>query len=241
MTEKHNYVIFAGLVGALLLGTLAGGAYFYLNSKGNNDIAKTQESSVVVGTQELPGQSKLSKNSSSIKSQNSSSAFDFGSDSSDSKTNSSSSQNSSKSSTSSSSTESSQESSSQESISKVAKSGKITGTLSYPSEGIIGVNACAQNIANGNIYCTERAISNNQSNYEIDVPAGEYEVFSTSDISTKLRAYYDEHVTCGLTVECSSSNPSPKTIIVNVKNNESTNGINPANWYNSATYNNSNL
>jgi hypothetical protein len=231
MESKRNYWIFGGLVGALLMGTLVGGAYFYVTSSGAKTSTQTQSSTILQESKMVIADKTITKPQKSASS-NSESLSSSSSESSKSKLED---ILSSKSQSSQSSTSSSQ------SLAESPKVGFVKGQLSYPSEGLIGVNACAQNLNTGEVYCTERVNSSNQQNYQLDIPEGEYEIFSTSNNLKKTRAYYDEHVECGLTVECSTKNPSPKTIVIKVKNGESVTGINPSNWYNSAEYDNSNL
>jgi len=45
------------------------------------------------------------------------------------------------------------------------------------------------------------------------------------------KAYYSEFVTCGLSVDCASHEP----IIVEVKSGQTTDGVNPQDWYNQPT------
>lgn len=118
-----------------------------------------------------------------------------------------------------------------------APSGKITGALSYPSEGIPAeMQVCAETISKSAIYCTDAQLSGPQYQYgkgfELVVPTGSYHVFATLAADPKSpnakRAYYNEFVKCGLSVDCKDTTP----IVVAVGANATVSNINPWDWYN---------
>lgn len=111
--------------------------------------------------------------------------------------------------------------------------GTIEGSLSYPSEQIpTDMEVCAKNINSGQLYCTNNHLSGSQytygKGYQISVPAGEYEVYATTQTVPNYQAYYNEFVTCGLMVGCNSLTP----ITVTVTAGQTTSDINPWDWYN---------
>jgi hypothetical protein len=117
------------------------------------------------------------------------------------------------------------------SSSTIINQGKVFGLLTYPSESLNEVNACAENIDTKETKCTERKNGNNQS-FEILLNDGKYTVYSTSG-NDSYRAYYDEAVICGNgfpTYECTQKIPDPKPVIVEIKNGNSLE-VKPWNWY----------
>jgi hypothetical protein len=114
--------------------------------------------------------------------------------------------------------------------------GFITGEFIYPSEFLPPQRACAKNILNKAIYCTDRAQSKvNPKVYKLAVPVGKYYVFASRwdsiDKSKPEKIYYDENVPCGLTFECFKATPNPKPIAVEVKAGLTTSKIDPTDWY----------
>jgi hypothetical protein len=110
--------------------------------------------------------------------------------------------------------------------------GKIVGKLSYPSSSLIEVDACAENILTKVTKCIPRR-NGNELDFEIEVPAGEYHVYSTSTFMKDYRAFDDESVQCAKgfpTIECSDKYPNPKPTIITVKSNTSVMAM-PWNWY----------
>ncbi|MFN0202420.1 MAG: hypothetical protein ACKVTZ_12915 [Bacteroidia bacterium] len=109
---------------------------------------------------------------------------------------------------------------------KKAEFGYLQGSFSFPSDGIPeDMRIVAHNIETGE----EIAINyQNQPNYELKVPEGQYFVFAETEAAPDYRAYFTEFVTCGLSIDC----PSHKKIIVVVSPNMKMNDINPADWYN---------
>lgn len=112
--------------------------------------------------------------------------------------------------------------------------GKITGSLSYPSHGIPEImQVCAENLSTKKVYCTDKQISGQQyqygKGYEIVVPTGSYHVYQyipANDQYLSGKAYYTEFVTCGQTVGCDDHTK----IVVQVKANQTVSNINPWDW-----------
>ena len=115
--------------------------------------------------------------------------------------------------------------------------GTIEGSLSFPSEGIPSeLTVCAEDTSTKKKYCTKKHLQNEKYTYKvgykIKAPAGKYLVFaylpSGSDgYPADYRAYYNEFVTCGLSVDCASHKP----IVVTVKAGKTTSDIDPQDWY----------
>ncbi len=108
--------------------------------------------------------------------------------------------------------------------------GKIQGKLSYPSEGVpIDMVICAQRKDTSQNFCTnDHIITPDQpTTYQLEVPAGSYEVYAYVESSPQVKAYYSEFVTCGLLASC----PSHKRIEVAVQGGATLNNIDPGDWY----------
>lgn len=112
-------------------------------------------------------------------------------------------------------------------------SGIIEGSLSYPSEGIPdNMLVCAENQSSHDQYCTSKKITGSKYlykvGYKIQVPVGQYTVYSALPGQPNYKAYYDEAVTCGLNAHCTSTKP----IVVDVMTNQSLQEVDPIDWYN---------
>lgn len=117
--------------------------------------------------------------------------------------------------------------------------GTISGSLSYPSEGIPPMGVCAQAADGIDQYCTYRMLEGDQylygAGYELSVPPGTYVVFShlVTDENEKFgytdeeQAYYSKFVTCGLSFDCPSHEPIP----VEVARNAHVQDVDPIDWY----------
>lgn len=120
------------------------------------------------------------------------------------------------------------------------KTGIIEGNLSYPSNFLAAQKICAKNLANEELHCTETQQSNSQMKYTLKLPPGTYNVYAMACSQTyqksqkcedgyneELKAYYNEAVTCGLSVDCKSKKP----ISVVVKQGQTVTGVDTADWY----------
>lgn len=114
------------------------------------------------------------------------------------------------------------------------KTGIITGSLSYPSEGIPeSMKVCALNLTSAQEYCTSEQIKGKKDEflyglgYKLEVPLGEYHVYAFLSGQPEVKAYYSEFVTCGLKYDC----PSHQPIKVTVKGGKITDKIDPGDWY----------
>ena len=117
-----------------------------------------------------------------------------------------------------------------------AQSGKITGKLTYPSEGIPSDMVLCVKVTS--LYAEPTYCSNDSASvlrkakiafklnyraasYEISVPAASYYVYATTSEMPGIKAYYDDFIRCGMSVECTSKTP----IIVKVKAGQIRKGI----------------
>lgn len=110
--------------------------------------------------------------------------------------------------------------------------GYIEGSMGFPSETIpIEVLVCAENIEDKKEYCTNERIDDAKYTYHIgyilEVPEGKYLVYEKLP-PNEYKAYYSEFVTCGISVDCESHEP----IVVEVKKGETTEKVDPQDWYN---------
>lgn len=121
--------------------------------------------------------------------------------------------------------------------------GFIEGALGYPSEGIPPLEICAENITTQQKFCTQKNIEDKKytygKGYKLEVPPGNYYVYATGEgsfgdpVTGKIinappyKAYYSEFVTCGFSVNC----PSHQPIIVTVTSGQTTDNIDPQDWY----------
>lgn len=121
-------------------------------------------------------------------------------------------------------------------FSTMAQSGKITGKLTYPGDGIpTDLVLCVKSV---NLYAEPTFCSNDRSSrlregkvafklshraasYEISLPGGTYLVYATTGEMPGVKAYYDEFIKCGMTVRCKSKRP----INVKVRPGQTTAGI----------------
>jgi hypothetical protein len=114
------------------------------------------------------------------------------------------------------------------------KTGTLTGSLSYPSEGIPkSMKVCALNLTTSQEYCTSEQIKGGKDEflygigYKLEVPPGEYHVYAFLTGQPEVKAYYSEFVTCGLKYDC----PSHQPIKVTVKGGQITKKVDPGDWY----------
>jgi len=101
--------------------------------------------------------------------------------------------------------------------------GTAAGKICYPSEFIPAMTAYFTNITNGEN--TELQISENQSDYQIELVPGRYIVFAYPEVGNG--GSYSRAVPCGLTVECTDHT----TLAFVVRPGETTSGIDICDWY----------
>lgn len=112
--------------------------------------------------------------------------------------------------------------------------GIIEGSLSFPSEGIPeDMQVCAETLENTVVVCTGNQIDDEKYTYGVgytlEVPAGRYFVYAQSQsFNEEYKAYFSDFVTCGLSAECTSHDP----IVVEVSAGQTTEGVDPQDWYN---------
>lgn len=135
------------------------------------------------------------------------------------------------------------------SLSVMAQNGKITGKLTYPSDYIPTTMAVCVYAADGSSadrYCSTDKASNlsragyafrvnyRTASYQVQLPAGSYYLYATfpkgrapvADYEN-YKAYYNEFVRCGMSVECKSK----RKIAVTVRGGRTTGGITLGDWY----------
>lgn len=122
------------------------------------------------------------------------------------------------------------------SILAFAQSGKISGKLTYPSDGIPRDMVLCVKVASlyaEPIYCSNNRASRlregkiifklnyRAASYEISLPDGSYYLYATTGEMPGVKAYYDEFVKCGMSVDCKSKRP----IAVRVRPGKTVRGI----------------
>jgi len=113
----------------------------------------------------------------------------------------------------------------------VSSTATISGSLSFPSETIPPMSVCAENLETSEEICTSERIEDERFTfrvgYKLTVPPGSYHVYASIP-NDSYRAYYNQFVVCGLSIDC----PSHQPITVNVAAGETVTGIDPQDWYN---------
>ena len=130
-----------------------------------------------------------------------------------------------------------------------AQTGTISGKLTYPSDYIPpSMIICVQDVSlyAEPTYCSNDAVSrlrqrqvafavnHRRASYSVTVPKGRYLIYATfpngkaptPDLE-RTRAYYDEFVRCGMSVNCTSK----KRIEIRVAAGSAVRGITVGDWY----------
>jgi len=110
--------------------------------------------------------------------------------------------------------------------------GIIEGSLSFPAEVIpVDMKVCAQSQTTNQTYCTTTHISDPKFTYgigyQLEVPAGQYYVYATVSAFGDYKAFYNEFVVCGLSVDCTDTT----VIAVNATAGQTITGVDPQDWY----------
>lgn len=129
--------------------------------------------------------------------------------------------------------ESEDESTTPEEDTEIPQTATISGSVSYPSEYIPDtMTVCAENAFTYEEYCSESLIEDDSYvygyGYALTVPAGSYYVYAVvPDLDPEYKAYYDEYVTCGMSIECDSHLPIMVTVLAGQEATE----VDPMDWY----------
>lgn len=117
-----------------------------------------------------------------------------------------------------------------------AQPGKMTGKLTYPSDAIptdMILCVTVTSLYAEPTYCSNDGkarlqkakiafkLSYRAASYAIRLPAGAYYVYAMTSEMPDVKAYYDEFVRCGMSVECTSK----ERIVVKVKPGKTRTGI----------------
>ena len=113
------------------------------------------------------------------------------------------------------------------------KKGFVEGSLFFPGTYIPkDIKVCAESIETKKQFCAEKQIEDskykNGVGYKIELPVGKYHVFSTIPAWTGYQAFYSDFVLCGMKDTCQSHN----SIEVTVTEGQTTDGVDPNDWYN---------
>ena len=100
---------------------------------------------------------------------------------------------------------------------EVTEMGTITGSLTFPSEGIpADMMVHAVNLDTGKEYTTMEQLKGSEYTYgvgySIEVPAGRYNVYGMTSQMSGTKAYYNKFITCGMSVECTDTSKIEVTV-----------------------------
>jgi len=110
--------------------------------------------------------------------------------------------------------------------SPIPQNGQISGHLSYPSEFIPPLDVAAIRIGGGPSDYYTISTPQNQAEYFLSVPAGDYYILSYIS-GGDLAGGYTQMVPCGLSAECTDHSLIP----VHVDPGAVVTGIDPGDWY----------
>lgn len=103
-----------------------------------------------------------------------------------------------------------------------AQPGKISGKLTYPGEGIPrDLVLCVKflDVVNAPVYCSNNSrtrlssasisfkLNISGASYVVNLPSGNYLIYATTAAMSGVKAYYDEFIKCGMSVNCTSKRP----------------------------------
>lgn len=114
------------------------------------------------------------------------------------------------------------------------ENGRITGSLTYPSEGIPDdLIVYAKNIESDEMYSTDEHLFDDTYEYgvgySLSVPEGRYYVYAVLSSNPSQEAYYNEFIECGILAECTDT--TKIEVVVNA--GETTSNIMVGDWWNS--------
>lgn len=122
------------------------------------------------------------------------------------------------------------------SISAAAQSGKISGKLTYPGEGIptdLVLCVTVTSLYAEPTYCSDDSssrltaakiafrVNRRGATYTVTLPAASYYIYAKTGEMRGHKAYYNDFVKCGMSVDCTSKTP----IVVKVKAGQTRTGI----------------
>jgi hypothetical protein len=112
------------------------------------------------------------------------------------------------------------------------QSGSISGSLSYPAEGIPAMAVVAYAVGGGQFNYYYVLTQQGQGSYQIDnLPVGQYHIVAYTmgggGFPVGLAGGYTQAVPCGLSVNCTDHS----LIAVQVNNGQVSTGANPQDWY----------
>jgi hypothetical protein len=115
------------------------------------------------------------------------------------------------------------------------------GTVIYPSDILPPQKVCAENIRSKQIFCTETKQGGKE--FSLSVVPGTYQIYALEcqklyrqsiacrDGYRSQRAYYNQHVICGLTYQCGQKFPKPQPLNVKIAAGQTISKIQPHDWY----------
>ncbi len=104
----------------------------------------------------------------------------------------------------------------------------LEGRFMYPAcSSPKDLRVCAEDRRSGEKHCTG-PVAPGADTFRLTVPAGRYSVFAESHEGRPgYRAFYNESVRCGLTVDCKDRSP----VLVVAEAGHRIQNVNPADWF----------
>lgn len=101
---------------------------------------------------------------------------------------------------------------------EISETGSIVGSLTYPSHGIPPtLEVHAINLATSQVYSTKERLQGDHYRYHVgyklDVPAGEYHVYSTHQETPDQRHYYNRLVDACNSISAGCDDPTAKIVV----------------------------
>lgn len=127
-------------------------------------------------------------------------------------------------------------------ISVYPQTGRISGRLTYPGQGIPpdivvcvrvvdavpAADRCSTARKKASVSGKARfQVEPRRTRYSVTLPAGRYQVYATTGEMPGRKAFYDEFIRCGATLDCRSKAP----VTVRVSSGKTTSGITVGNFY----------
>jgi len=103
--------------------------------------------------------------------------------------------------------------------------GEVSGSICYPSEFIPAMTVFFRNLETEELVAT--AIVENQTDYSITLPVGQYLAFAYPNEGSTISGAYTQAVPCGLGSDCADHS----LIVVDVQPGQSVEGVNLCDWY----------
>jgi len=101
----------------------------------------------------------------------------------------------------------------------------VSGKLAYPGHLPKDLTIVARNIGTGAMF-SSREFNRSTLEYKLQLPAGQYEIFSLTQSRPGQKAYYSDYIRCGGGPNCNSHRP----IILDLEAGKKYPHISPSDW-----------